>query len=35
MFERIERDAAENESTCSQVVRSILARHYRHEGVEA
>ena len=35
MFERIEREAAENESTCSQVVRSILARHYRHEGVEA
>lgn len=35
MFAYIERDAAENESTCSQVVRTILARHYRHEGVEA
>lgn len=35
MLERIERDAHENESTCSQVIRSILARHYRHEGVEA
>ena len=35
MLERIERDAIENESTCSQVIRSILARHYRHEGIEA
>ena len=36
MLSRIERDAAENESTCSQVIRTILARHYRHmEGIEA
>lgn len=35
MFECIERDARENESTCSQIVRSILAKHYRHGGVEA
>lgn len=35
MLARIERDAAENESTCSQVIRTILAKHYRHEGVEA
>ena len=35
MRERIERDAEENESTPSQVIRAIIARHYRHEGVEA
>lgn len=35
MIEQIEHDARENESTCSQVIRSILAKHYRHEGVEA
>lgn len=35
MLEKIERDADENECTCSQVIRSILARHYRHEGAEA
>ena len=36
MMEQIERDAAENESSCSQIVRTIIARHYRHmEGIEA
>lgn len=35
MRERIEQDACENESTPSQVIRAIIARHYRHEGVEA
>lgn len=36
MLSRIEREAQENESSCSQVIRAILARHYRHmEGIEA
>lgn len=36
MKEHIERDATENECTCSQVIRTILARHYRHmERIEA
>lgn len=36
MMAHIEREAHENESSCSQVIRTILARHYRHmEGIEA
>lgn len=35
LYQKIEQEARDNESNCTQIIRSILCRHYSHEGVNA